>query len=344
MSRSLHMTIARFGEYSQGNLSMRQTQSLIQPGQYRKTILPVELKTFWTVRLDAYQIGAGWSSISPLQCHLGNTYLGHLVERMRDNNTVYGVLSTYTHTVFIKRVEDCRFQVTKPIPQTATQPSVRQCIMASAILASENTKYHESPGFDPKMLQTHTGLQASTRDSPYRGYSTPNPSAADNQIPPQTFHVATQAILFGGHESVAIDSVEVMKSARVAKNKAIFEVLWHGQPAVAKCWTPSDFQSALVGILLSPPPYAAGVIRCSSLFPYGFILVLAKVKGEPLYRRWADLYAHQKEFVYQQVLAAVNALRAVGIVWTDPGPHNVLYHQDDADPSVCHRLRMHRVV
>lgn len=76
------------------------------------------------------------------------------------------------------------------------------------------------------------------------------------------------------------------------------------------------------------------MIRCSSLFPYGFILVLAKVKGEPLYRRWADLYAHQKEFVYQQVLAAVNALRAVGIVWADPGPHNVLYHQDDADPSV----------
>ncbi|KUM57873.1 hypothetical protein ACN42_g9295 [Penicillium freii] len=29
---------------------------------------------------------------------------------------------------------------------------------------------------------------------------------------------------------------------RVAKTKAIFEVLWHRQPAVAKCWTPSEFQ------------------------------------------------------------------------------------------------------
>lgn len=47
---------------------------LLQPGQYRKTILPIELKTFWTVKLDAYQIGTGWSSISPLQCHLGNTF------------------------------------------------------------------------------------------------------------------------------------------------------------------------------------------------------------------------------------------------------------------------------
>jgi hypothetical protein len=56
------------------------------------------------------------------------------------------------------------------------------------------------------------------------------------------FHVTTQTILFGGDESVAKDSVEVMKSVRVTQNKAIVEVLWHGQPAVAKCWTPSDFQ------------------------------------------------------------------------------------------------------
>lgn len=58
------------------------------------------------------------------------------------------------------------------------------------------------------------------------------------------------------------------------------------------------------------------------------------MKGGPLHSRWANLYAHQKEFVYQQVSAAINALRAVGIVWTDPGPHNVLYYQDDAQPSV----------
>jgi hypothetical protein len=31
---------------------------LLQPSQYRKTILPIELKTFWTVRLEAYPIGA----------------------------------------------------------------------------------------------------------------------------------------------------------------------------------------------------------------------------------------------------------------------------------------------
>ncbi|CAI7625900.1 unnamed protein product, partial [Penicillium discolor] len=182
----------------------------------------------------------------------------------------------------------------------------------------------------------------------YRDHSTPNPSAADIQIASPTFHVTTQTILFGGHESVAIDSVEVIKSVRVDENKAIFEVLWHGQPAVAKCWTPPDFQRywnerKTYEILLEKRPsgysfiafpYAAGVICCSSLFPYGFILVLAKVKGGLLHGRWANLDTHPKEFVYQQVSAAINALRAVGIVWTDLGPHKVLYYQDDARPSV----------
>ncbi|KAJ6131853.1 hypothetical protein N7471_007068 [Penicillium samsonianum] len=96
--------------------------------------------------------------------------------------------------------------------------------------------------------------------------------------------------------------------------RAIFDLLWHGQPAMAKCWTPSEFQSHLNEMItyqilrekrpkrysFFPSPYAAGVIRCSSVFLYGYILVLAK-----------------KEFVYQQVLAAVKVLRAVGIVWVD---------------------------
>ena len=43
------------------------------------------------------------------------------------------------------------------------------------------------------------------------------------------------------------------------------------------------------------------------------------------------LSTYQKECVYQQVSAAVNALRVVGIVCTDPGTHNVLYHEDDID-------------
>lgn len=77
-----------------------------------------------------------------------------------------------------------------------------------------------------------------------------------------------------------------------------------------------------------------GVIRCSSLFPYGYILVLTKVKGEPLEKRWADASTEWKEFIYRQVLTAISALRDVGVLWADPGPHDVLYHEDDNKPSV----------
>ncbi|CAI7607490.1 unnamed protein product [Penicillium glandicola] len=308
---------------------------LLQTGQYRK---PIPLKTFWTVSVDACQIGPHWSSINPLQAHLGQ-----LVEQMRDNKTVYGILSTYTHTVFLKRVADCRFQMTKPIPQAATRPSVRQCIMAAAILAAEDTEYLESPDFDIRMLQDHTGHQASARDSFYRYHSTSTTSAANNQISPQRFNVSTQTIFFGNSEPFAIDSVEVIKSIRATKRKEIIEALWHGQPAVAKCWTTYWNEAITYQILhekhpegysFFPSPYAAGVIRCSSLFPYGYILVLAKVKGEPLHRKWAGISTQHKEFIYQQVSAAIDVLRAIGIVWADPGPHNVLWHEDENEPSV----------
>ncbi|KAJ5486902.1 hypothetical protein N7530_001202 [Penicillium desertorum] len=84
------------------------------------------------------------------------------------------------------------------------------------------------------------------------------------------------------------------------------------------------------GCAFFPSPYATGLIRCSSLFPHGFLLVLSKVKGEPLHRRWADAPAQRKE-----VSIAIRVFRTVGIVWTDPGTHNVLYYDDDYDSSFC---------
>jgi hypothetical protein len=59
----------------------------------------------------------------------------------------------------------------------------------------------------------------------------------DFYVDPRRFGVTTQTILFGGEEPAAIDSAEVTRSIRVTETKAIFEVLWHGQPAVAKCRT-----------------------------------------------------------------------------------------------------------
>lgn len=54
-------------------------KSVIQDSSpLRKTILPIELKTFWTVPLDLAQIGSSLWDIAFLRPHLGNTHLNVL--------------------------------------------------------------------------------------------------------------------------------------------------------------------------------------------------------------------------------------------------------------------------
>lgn len=83
-----------------------------------------------------------------------NFYLGQPVEQMRDNCTVYGTLSTYQYTVFVKRSQDCRFEITNAISLTANQTSLRQCMMAIAIMDVEAGDYLEPDDFDPRMVST----------------------------------------------------------------------------------------------------------------------------------------------------------------------------------------------
>ena len=73
-SAGLHL---EFGDRQAGLPATEVTPDvvLLTADARRKTIMPIELKTFWTVRLDISQIGAHWSDILPLQPHLGNKEL-----------------------------------------------------------------------------------------------------------------------------------------------------------------------------------------------------------------------------------------------------------------------------
>jgi hypothetical protein len=53
--------------------------------------------------------------------------------------------------------------------------------------------------------------------------------------------VTTETIFFGDNV-VAMDSVEVNNTIRDTNTKKVFDVSWHGQPAVAKWWATSDIQ------------------------------------------------------------------------------------------------------
>lgn len=63
----------QFGDRQAGLPSTEVTPDmvLLTADEVRKTIIPIELKTFWTVRLDIAQIGTHWSNLLSLQSHLG---------------------------------------------------------------------------------------------------------------------------------------------------------------------------------------------------------------------------------------------------------------------------------
>jgi hypothetical protein len=118
------------------------------------------LKTFWTVLLEDYPVNRGPARIAPMQPHFGIMnptetrahllmYLGQLVSYMRTNRLKYGFLSTYRSTVFVRRTGDFRFELSLPIDEQATNPSLRQCFVAFCLLASQDGKYKEAPDFNP---------------------------------------------------------------------------------------------------------------------------------------------------------------------------------------------------
>ena len=48
---------------------------------------------------------------------------------MFERKFCFGFLSTYEHTVFIRRVENYKFVVSDPIARTASNPSLRECFL-----------------------------------------------------------------------------------------------------------------------------------------------------------------------------------------------------------------------
>ena len=66
---------------------------------------------------------------------------------MRQHELKYAALSTYRTTVFIKRTGDYRFELSMPVDEKATNPSLRECFLALCALASQEPEYIESPEF-----------------------------------------------------------------------------------------------------------------------------------------------------------------------------------------------------
>ncbi|ODM18686.1 hypothetical protein SI65_05303 [Aspergillus cristatus] len=121
-----------------------------------------------------------------------------------------------------------------PIEACATNPTLRQCLLALTSFASEDSKFIKPNGFDESQLMTPAQpcAQASSRIYPLRNQVTARETTVDEGI-------GSHTIMFGGDDGVARSWVNCKRLIRISEEKAIFEVTWDGKPAIAKCWPPS---------------------------------------------------------------------------------------------------------
>lgn len=66
---------------------------------------------------------------------------------MLRQNLKYAALSTYCTTVFIRRTGDYLFELSLPIDQKATRPSLRECFLALCVFSSQDPNYFASFDF-----------------------------------------------------------------------------------------------------------------------------------------------------------------------------------------------------
>ncbi|KAJ5329631.1 hypothetical protein N7452_010021 [Penicillium brevicompactum] len=171
------------------------------------------------------------------------------------------------------------------------------------------------------------------------------PSASDTVVPtPQQHSNEMARTIFYGAPSGKMDHVTAVQCIRSAHTQAIYEVVWHGKPAIAKCLDASElqrfrdffstylklYQKRPAGFRVFPSFYAAGTVCCSSLFPSGYVLVLAKMPGTPLKIRWNELPEWKQKYIQKLKFEGSGALRSIGVVWKEPA--HVLFSGDERDP------------
>ncbi|PWY84593.1 hypothetical protein BO94DRAFT_566707 [Aspergillus sclerotioniger CBS 115572] len=314
-----HLSGLKFGDYQA--LPNREADSV--PDVVMLTLPDADavavgkLKTYWTVNLGRYSIRRGYMDLLPLQPHLGQ-----LVQYMRQNGLKFGFLSTYKATVFVRRTAPFLFEITLPINEKATGPTLRQCFLAFAIFASSDPRFTEPEGFLESQLKmpSQPCAQASIRPSPYRNQVTTKDSTQGEAI-------GSQTIFFGGDDGVATGFVNCKRLIKKSGTKAIYEVQWDGRSAIAKCWTESRYprytdeawtyekleMKSPEGYSFFPRLLTHGKICCSSVFPKG--------TGMPF-------PPPIKENIRVVIYEAIKTLRSIALVAIDCGRHNVLYNPE----------------
>lgn len=63
---------------------------------------------------------------------------------MRLSHVRYAFFTTYTSTVFVKRVNDFSFRLSRPFPHNSQNPSVRELFFGFSLMALSDPNYDET--------------------------------------------------------------------------------------------------------------------------------------------------------------------------------------------------------
>ncbi|KAJ5146156.1 uncharacterized protein N7515_000720 [Penicillium bovifimosum] len=185
--------------------------------------LVAELKTPWTIP-DAYL-----HLNRPTSHHL-ESLIGQLVAQMRICSLRFGVLSTYSSTVFVKRVADTSFLLSSPIKHDALEPSLRQLFAGFCLMAVSASKYDEDPSFQPSNLRDPPPTRVSGRLLSNPNHPTPPSTNGLDSVTSNSVFVTTDS-----GRTIVINCVRQLSDPTV-NSKAIWLATLNEELVILKCW------------------------------------------------------------------------------------------------------------
>ncbi|KAJ5779246.1 hypothetical protein N7457_006966 [Penicillium paradoxum] len=288
-----------------------------------------EFKTPWTVGLHQMDI----TRPNP-DLRLENL-IGQVASQMRMAEVKYAFLTTYNVTVFVQRVNDFSYLLSRPMAFDCQGPSLREMFVGFCLLSRIDPNYHESGPDVATRLRGIPGPRTSERLWVLRPQDLPPPST------PPTITSTSVIVECGTTTPVIVNCMEQM-SLRDTQGKSVWLAEINGVRCVLKCWVPDmdelfETEAAVYQRLESSDSSASylfakciarGKVMCSSLFPTGWVVILEHRAGERLSDIWSVLSAAERAHIEEECLKAIRALRAISIRLDDPGQHNVLYSRE----------------
>lgn len=198
-----------------------------------------------------------------------DTGIGHLIKHMGEQSLKNGFISTYRSTVFVRRTDDYRLELSIPVNEQSTNLSVRECLAGLCALAARDTSFNESDDFDKNLVSVWAAKPRLMCVGVDNREQLSSPNAPDFQHPsrdayylvlepdpayqgtvPETVPlegggrvVGRNTIVFDpeGVARPCVDCVEVIYGT--LDTKGVMKVRYgDGCAAIAKCWCPGPKQ------------------------------------------------------------------------------------------------------